>query len=136
MSIWRTAPRRRFAITALSALAVVLVIAGRYVLNRSSQVSLNVDSASDHVLVKRFPVPMTQNMTNEVTGHGRSLAAISPDGRSFVYTASDRLYLRWMDQIEALPIPGTEESPLNPFFSPDGQSVAYFTGGALAAARG
>jgi serine/threonine-protein kinase len=36
-----------------------------------------------------------------------------------------------MDELEARRIPGTEEQLTNPFFSPDGQSVAYFAAGEL-----
>ena len=58
---------------------------------------------------------------------GRTLVALSPDGRSFVYHTRDGLYLRTMGALEARLIPGTDESLANPFFSPDGQSVAYWT---------
>ena len=52
--------------------------------------------------------------------------AISPDGTRIVYVANYQLYLRSMDQLEAVPIRGTNESPTEPFFSPDGQWVGYF----------
>lgn len=54
--------------------------------------------------------------------------ALSPDGRGFVYNTAEGLFFRGMDELEAQLIPGTEGpvSVLNPFFSPDGQSVAYF----------
>ena len=57
---------------------------------------------------------------------GRHLMAISPDGTRIVYVANYQLYLRSMDQLEAVPIRGTNESPTEPFFSPDGQWVGYF----------
>ncbi len=56
---------------------------------------------------------------------GRSVIALSRDGRHFVYNTLEGLYLRSMDDLEARPIPRTEENLANPFFSPDGQSVAY-----------
>ncbi len=55
----------------------------------------------------------------------RSVLAFSPDGRAFVYNTGGGLYLRAMGDLEARLIPGTEGA-LMPFFSPDGQSVAYF----------
>jgi eukaryotic-like serine/threonine-protein kinase len=58
---------------------------------------------------------------------GRPVIALSPDGRRFVYNTTDGLYVRSMDELEARRIPGTEEALTNPFFSPDGQSVAYWT---------
>jgi DNA-binding winged helix-turn-helix (wHTH) protein/Tol biopolymer transport system component len=59
----------------------------------------------------------------------QTLAAISPDGRRIVYVAGStgnyRLFLRAIDQFDAVPIPGTE-SGHGPFFSPDGLSIAFF----------
>lgn len=54
----------------------------------------------------------------------------SPDGGSLVFRAvSDgvaRLYVRSIDRGDAAPIPGTEGA-FNPFFSPDGEWLAFFT---------
>ncbi len=55
--------------------------------------------------------------------------AISPDGSRFVYRGLDdqgrvHLFLRPIDQLTATPIPGTEGA-IQPFFSPDGQSVGF-----------
>ena len=62
------------------------------------------------------------------TGTNRDVIAISPDGASVVFAASNRLYLRRMDEIEAHPIPGTDGGAQSPFFSPDGQWVGFFSG--------
>ena len=55
--------------------------------------------------------------------------AISPNGRRVVFLAEiegrTQLYRRFMDELEAVPIPGTEGA-ISPFFSPDGESVAFF----------
>jgi serine/threonine-protein kinase len=53
-----------------------------------------------------------------------------------VYVANSRLYLRSLDELEAAPIRGTEgnseaASPMNPFFSPDGQWVGFWQAGQL-----
>lgn len=62
------------------------------------------------------------------TSTGRRVVAISPSGRHVVYVANSHLYLRAMDQIDVVPIPGTEGSvPTMPTFSPDGQWVAFFS---------
>ena len=58
---------------------------------------------------------------------GWSPLAVSPDGRSFVYNTREGLYLRTMGELRARLIAGTEEDLDFPIFSPDGQSVAYFT---------
>ena len=55
-----------------------------------------------------------------------SLVAIAPDGSSIVYVTSNRLYRRAIDEMNAVPIRGSEGTPLAPFFSPDGQSVGYW----------
>jgi serine/threonine-protein kinase len=56
--------------------------------------------------------------------------AISPDGARLVYVASQgettQLYLREIDSFEAKSIAGTEGG-FNPFFSPDGQWLGFFT---------
>jgi eukaryotic-like serine/threonine-protein kinase len=60
--------------------------------------------------------------------------ALSPDGTHLAYVARQggiqQLYLRAMDGLEATPVPGTEGA-ICPFFSPDGQWVGFFAGGAL-----
>jgi Tol biopolymer transport system component len=54
--------------------------------------------------------------------------ALSPDGRTLVYSAVDsagrRLFRRALDSLESIPIRGTEGGNF-PFFSPDGASVAF-----------
>lgn len=62
-------------------------------------------------------------------------AVPSPDGTHLAFVArggdqSMRLYLRRMDRTEAQPLSGTEGA-VDPFFSPDGQWVAYFAEGKL-----
>lgn len=60
--------------------------------------------------------------------------AISPDGSRIAYTAKSegryQLFLRALDQTESVPIPGTEGG-VGPFFSPDGQWIGFYAGGAL-----
>ena len=57
--------------------------------------------------------------------------AISADGSRIVYVGPDsvgtRLWVRELDALAASPLAGTENAHA-PFFSPDGQSVAFFTG--------
>ena len=60
-----------------------------------------------------------------------SVLASSLDGRRFVYNTTNGLYLRSMDQLEARLLPGTEEDLRAPFFSPDGESLAYYQSGQL-----
>jgi len=76
---------------------------------------------------------------NAALAPGNRLAvALSPDGRHLVYAGregpSTRLYVRALDQADSKPIPGAEipgVSEGSPFFSPDGQWVAFFAEGKL-----
>src|SRR5262245_17606081 len=62
-------------------------------------------------------------------------AVLSPDGRLLAFAAvtgrgptgglATRLYMRRLDQLKAVPLDGTDNAR-NPFFSPDGQWVAFF----------
>ena len=58
----------------------------------------------------------------------RSAVALSPDGSRMVYVANQQLYLRAMDSLESAPIPGTDQNPSAPFFSPDGEWIGYWSG--------
>jgi Tol biopolymer transport system component len=60
--------------------------------------------------------------------------AISADGTRIAYVAErdghEQLYLRELSSFEASALPGTDGAS-QPFFSPDGRSIAYFARGAL-----
>jgi serine/threonine protein kinase/Tol biopolymer transport system component len=53
--------------------------------------------------------------------------AVSPDGKQFVYSTHKGLYLRSMEELTAKLISGTEGSAQQPFFSPDGKWIGYFS---------
>ena len=68
------------------------------------------------------------------TTYGSS-AILSPDGATLVFVArptgrASQLFIRKLDQLQAQPLAGTEDG-MAPFFSPSGQSVAFFSGGKL-----
>ena len=65
--------------------------------------------------------------THQFTNTRRPLVTISPDGFRFVYVANQQLHVRAIDSLESGPIPGTDDIVSAPFFSPDGQSVGYFS---------
>jgi hypothetical protein len=44
-----------------------------------------------------------------------------------VYVANNRLYRRNLHEYDAYPIPGTDEDPASPAFSPNGESLVYFS---------
>ena len=60
--------------------------------------------------------------------------AFSPDGQQLAWSACDgsgcRLFVRPLDRLEATVLPGTEDAHA-PFFSPDGQWIAFFADGRL-----
>jgi hypothetical protein len=74
--------------------------------------------------VVRFPfvVPADQVASR---GLGEAVVAISPDATRVVYVANQQLYSRAMSDMDARPIPGTQEAPVYPFFSPDGQWIGF-----------
>ncbi len=77
------------------------------------------------------PTRFAVSIDGELPPRNGTLVAISPDGRDLVYVAvteeGDQLYHRSMNRLEAVALPGTEEARA-PFFSPDGQWVAFSSG--------
>jgi len=55
-----------------------------------------------------------------------SVVDVSPDGRHFVYNGTDGIYIRYLDELGARLIPGTEGNLLHPVISPDGEWIAFF----------
>jgi len=53
--------------------------------------------------------------------------AISPDGSQFAYSTTNGIYIRSVNELDARPIPGANEDAQSLFFSPDGQSIGYFS---------
>jgi serine/threonine-protein kinase len=77
--------------------------------------------------VTRFSFSLADDQ--QFTNAGRPVLAISPDGTHVVYVANQRLYLRRMSAEEPRPIPGTETAAgvSSPVFSPDGQSIVFWS---------
>ena len=80
------------------------------------------------VTVGRFShvLPEEQQLTRAT----RPFVVLSPDGSRMVYSANNQLYSRTMGTLESNPIPGTDEDPSVPFFSPDGEWIGYRSGDA------
>jgi serine/threonine-protein kinase len=82
--------------------------------------------------VSRFAIPLGRGEA-VVTGF-QPMVALSPDGRVLVYRANrdgvTRLYRRALHELEAQPIPGTENAT-GPFFSPDGRWLGFDSDGVL-----
>jgi hypothetical protein len=68
-----------------------------------------------------------------VMGSNAILSQTAPCWRSWrrrARTTAAQIYVRRLEQLQATALAGTEVRP-NPFFAPDGQSIAFFGGGKL-----
>ena len=79
-------------------------------------------------LLRRFEIVLPEGSV--FRGTTRHLVAMSPRGTHLVYAADDQLYVRALDQVDAVPIRGTEGGRA-PFFSPDGESIGFWASGYL-----
>jgi Tol biopolymer transport system component len=90
-------------------------------------------ASADRAVRASIPSPKTARMTFEGAYSGS--LALSPDGKSLVFTAIDKdgaygLWLRRLDREAAERIPGTDSAQY-PFWSPDSRHIAFFSGGRL-----
>ncbi len=87
--------------------------------------NLKPDAATPPVVRYSFVLPDDQVFTNS----GRPVVAWSPDGSRFVYVANRQLYLKTLGESASRLIQGSldNQGVLSPVFSPDGQSLAFFS---------
>ena len=78
----------------------------------------------------KLSIPLGPTEKTALMSSEKTPLLISPDGKLLVLgNAKDeekQLYVRSLDTFEATPVPGTENA-YDPFFSPDGQWLAFFT---------
>ena len=80
--------------------------------------------------VTRFLMELPEGQ--EFTNTGRHFIGISPDGSRVVYTAGSALRLRHLSSLSVADITGSPNaSVINPVFSPDGESVAFYADNTL-----
>jgi serine/threonine protein kinase len=86
---------------------------------------------------REMPAPQPLVRLDVDLGSGVSLGSqagadtiISPDGTRLVYVSQNRLFTRRLDRPMATELAGTEGA-FAPYFSPDGQWVAFFAGNKL-----
>ena len=121
-----TPPRRtaRLALVLLAALTTLVGVAiGRFT-------GPAVLPAAEPAVVRLdLPVPAQRPVA---AGSFLNPLAVSPDGRTLVYVGVEegtrQLYRRPLDRLVAEPVPGTEGAE-GPFFSPDGEQVAFWAQG-------
>ena len=111
--------------------AIALVVLGAVVAGLA--VWLLIQPSTPEQRLNKFTI--TPSLDVRLATTSTNELAISPDGRHFAYKATgegvERLYLKSLDDFVDKPIPGTEGVAASPFFSPDGESVAFFDGGSL-----
>ena len=79
--------------------------------------------------VVRFRIPLAADQA--FSSPGRRMVAISPDGSHIAYSANGSLWLRPVDQLEAVQVPGIGDRARGPFFTADGQSLGFWVAGQL-----
>ena len=80
-------------------------------------------------LPARFTITFPPTEPMEMSFRGRDIA-LSPDGRYLAYQTRNRVMLRALDQLDAVPVSGVTAGR-TPFFSPDSRWIAFFDGGEL-----
>ncbi len=98
--------------------------------------SMTSCSAPGPVSSRSAPFVITPPPTQSIENSAGIDLAISPDGKRIVYVAASgdgtrHLYVQPIDSREAVPISDVEGMLYTPFFSPDGESVAFFDGSSL-----
>jgi serine/threonine-protein kinase len=125
--------RSRLAIASAIVLAAALAAVVTWRLARQdrppvvARVLVGVSPASQ--IARTVPLPNARPFRTAIAlaPDGMSLVFVGelPHGRSTAAAGSRQLYLRKIDQLNAMPIAGTEGAE-SPFFSPDGQWVGFW----------
>jgi hypothetical protein len=120
------APRRR--VWPMLATAVVATVVGAAVM--FAALSSRTPAPAEVIQFEITP-PENQPFTPRPSGGNM---AVSPDGSMILYHAvvgdTFQVMRRRLDDVVATPIPGTERAQMVTF-SPDGQQLAFFSGGAI-----
>jgi serine/threonine protein kinase len=77
--------------------------------------------------VMRFEYELPEGQQLSLTMAGGYNLAVSPDGHQFVYGTKEGFYLRSVEALDARLISGTDKDSTQPFFSPDGQWIGYWS---------
>jgi eukaryotic-like serine/threonine-protein kinase len=119
----RILPTRRRIMFAAVGIGALLAAGGVLMMMRKSP------PASQRVV--RLEISVPEKLLEDPTCQR---IAISPDGKRVVYSAqrggATQIYARRLDSFEATPLDGTENG-VAPFFSADGQWIAFFAGSCI-----
>ncbi|MGD8340112.1 MAG: hypothetical protein PVH89_04985, partial [Gammaproteobacteria bacterium] len=74
--------------------------------------------------ITTFEILLTEDQNPRNTG--RPVLDISRDGRVFVFNTDSGVFMRRLDGLETVVIPGTEFNLAGPVLSPDGQEMAFY----------
>jgi len=77
--------------------------------------------------LRKFEIPMTKNDSSVNVSFS---PVISPDGRFLVFISQGQIWVRDLATTVSRPLPGTEDAR-NPFWSPDGEWIAFGTGNGI-----
>jgi serine/threonine protein kinase len=112
---------------AMAAVILVLLVSVSFLLRE-----LKNRPASSNNGITRFSIALPPRQ--ELAVNNTQAVALSPDGRTLAYVASDNgvahLYTRRLDQFDAVAIPDSEGTTF-PFFSPSGDWIAFVSQGKL-----
>jgi len=119
-------PLWKMAIVLLIAVGVTAAVT-RYFVSRTMEPTTPA--------VIRFPFELPGQQFFGAGPSTRQAVALSPDGAHLVYVAvggsatesGAQLYLRSISEMTSKPVPGTDLRVVNPFFSPDGQWIGFFS---------
>ena len=77
--------------------------------------------------VTRFAISPPEGV--DFSNTGRHFMSLDREGARLVYSAGSQLYVRRLASLTSEPVPGTALTAgvINPVFSPDGQSIAFYT---------
>jgi len=114
-------PRRIRAAAAFAAVAVVAIALTAFI-------AWMLWPRPTRTLVTRFAIPLREGET--FTNMGRQQVTISKDGARVAYVANVRLYVRTLSDSNPIVVRTADlsnDSITSPVFSPDGQSIAYYS---------
>jgi len=114
-------PRSRWRTVAIAASLAVAALAG------GAAALKFLSPAPPPPVVTRFTISPPEGV--EFSNTGRHFMSLDRVGSRIVYSAGSQLYVRRLASLTSEPVPGTAIIPgvVNPVFSPDGQSIAFYT---------